>query len=82
MAEVDGDVLPECASARLVVVKSGYLSPELAPLARPNLMALTEGAVNQDIARLENRHRPPGTWPFEPRDDFTPRAQPSARFTG
>ncbi len=70
------------ASARLVVVKSGYLSPELAPLARPNLMALTEGAVNQDIARLENRHRPPGTWPFEPRDDFTPRAQPSARFTG
>lgn len=68
------------ASARLVVVKSGYLSPELAPLANPNLMALTEGVVNQDIPRLENRHRPPGTRPFAPRDQFTPRAQPSARF--
>jgi len=68
------------AAAALVVVKSGYLSPELAPLANPNLMALTEGAVNQDIARLQNLHRPAGTWPFDPRDDFTPKALPSARF--
>lgn len=68
--------------ARLVVVKSGYLSPELAPLAKPNLMALTDGAVNQDIPRLENLHRPPGTWPFDALATFTPQAAPSARFKG
>ncbi|MGO7388965.1 MlrC C-terminal domain-containing protein, partial [Rhizobium ruizarguesonis] len=27
--------------ASIIVVKSGYLSPELAPLANPNLMALS-----------------------------------------
>ncbi|MDO5641022.1 MAG: M81 family metallopeptidase [Paracoccus sp. (in: a-proteobacteria)] len=69
------------AGARLVVVKSGYLSPELAPLAKPNLMALTDGAVNQDIARIENRHRPQAVLPFDPALDYRPRAQVSARFT-
>ena len=39
-------------SVRLLVVKSGYLSPELAPIASPNLMALTDGAINQDIEAL------------------------------
>ncbi|NHF73282.1 M81 family metallopeptidase [Paracoccus xiamenensis] len=68
--------------AGLVVVKSGYLSPELAPIANPNLMALTDGAVNQDISRLENLHRPAGTWPFDPRDAFTPEARASIRFRG
>lgn len=68
------------AQVALLVVKSGYLSPELAPLANPNLMALTEGVVNQDIARLENRHRAPGTLPFDRRDSFAPVPQPSARF--
>ncbi|WP_232816629.1 M81 family metallopeptidase [Paracoccus zhejiangensis] len=69
-------------NARLVVVKSGYLSPELAPIANPNLMALTDGVVNQDIPKLANLHRPAGTVPFEARADFTPKAEASARFTG
>ncbi|MFV0300725.1 MAG: M81 family metallopeptidase [Paracoccus sp. (in: a-proteobacteria)] len=69
-------------NARLVVVKSGYLSPELAPLANPNLMALTDGVVDQDIPKLGNLHRPSGTLPFDPRDAFTPVAQVSARFVG
>lgn len=69
-------------NARLVVVKSGYLSPELAPLANPSLMALTDGVVDQEIPRLANLHRPRGTVPFEPRPDFTPVAEPSSRFTG
>jgi microcystin degradation protein MlrC len=66
--------------ARLLVVKSGYLSPELAPIANPNLMALTDGVVNQDIPRLTNLHRAKGTLPFAPDHDFTPEPQPSARF--
>ncbi|MFT4150641.1 MAG: M81 family metallopeptidase [Paracoccaceae bacterium] len=68
--------------AGMVVVKSGYLSPELAPIANPNLMALTEGVVNQDIPRLANLHRMPGTLPWDARQDFTPLPQPSARFAG
>ncbi|MFN3661588.1 M81 family metallopeptidase [Yoonia sp.] len=70
------------ARVKLLVVKSGYLSPELAPLAAPNLMALTDGVVNQDIPRLSNLHRAAGTLPFDARDSFTPDPQPSARFTG
>ncbi|MBU2956331.1 M81 family metallopeptidase [Paracoccus sp. 1_MG-2023] len=53
---------------RLLVVKSGYLSPELRELPRRQVMALTEGAVCQDISRLTNDHRPRGTWPFDQRD--------------
>ena len=68
------------AGVRLLVVKSGYLSPELAPIANPNLMALTDGVVNQDIARLPNLHRPKGTLPFDADAGFTPAPQPSARF--
>jgi microcystin degradation protein MlrC len=68
------------AKVRLLVVKSGYLSPELAPLANPNLMALTDGVVNQDIPRLANLHRAKGTVPFDPRTEFTPEVQSSARF--
>ena len=68
------------SKARLVVVKSGYLSPDLAAIANPNLMALTDGAVNQDIARLANNHRRQATLPFDPSCDFQPSAQLSARF--
>ncbi|MBH1973543.1 MAG: M81 family metallopeptidase [Rhodobacteraceae bacterium] len=67
------------ARVRMLVVKSGYLSPQLAPLANPALMALTDGVVNQDIPRLANLHRPKGTLPFDPRTEFTPEPQFSAR---
>ncbi|RJE78911.1 M81 family metallopeptidase [Paracoccus sp. JM45] len=68
------------AAVALLVVKSGYLSLELAPLAAPSLMALTEGVVNQDILSLPNKHRPAGTLPFEKRLGFTPKPQVSVRF--
>lgn len=64
----------------LLVVKSGYLSPELAPLANPNLMALSDGAINQDIEGLPpNQFRPP-TFPFHRNLQWTPRAIWSSRF--
>lgn len=69
-------------AVKLLVVKSGYLSPELAPIANPNLMALTDGVVNQDIPKLGNSHRAKGTLPFDPRDSYTPEPQPSVRFKG
>ena len=67
------------AKVGLLVVKSGYLSPELAPLANPNLMALTEGVVNQDIPNIANHHRPKGTLPWDQNPDFTLKAEFSAR---
>jgi microcystin degradation protein MlrC len=67
------------ASYRLLVVKSGYLSPELAPLANPNLMALSDGSILQDLDRLPpNRLRPP-SYPFVADLTWTPTPVLSAR---
>ena len=62
---------------RLIVVKSGYLSPELAPLAAPNLMALSPGVVEQDMARLPARRIRRPMFPFD--TDFT--YQPEIHFS-
>ena len=56
----------------LLVVKSGYLSPDLRTLPRRQIMALTGGAVCQDLQGLENRHRPRPTWPFQKDMDWSP----------
>ena len=39
---------------RLLVVKSGYLSPDLQSLSCPSFMALSNGAVNQDLKNIDN----------------------------
>lgn len=67
-------------TVRLLVVKSGYLSPELAPIAHPNLMALTDGVVNQDIPRLANLRREGAKFPFRRDFSFVPKARLSARW--
>lgn len=67
------------SSYKIIVVKSGYLSPELAPLANPSLMALSNGAINEDIIHLpKNRFRKP-SYPFVEDLTFTPEAIVSAR---
>ncbi|WP_428424807.1 M81 family metallopeptidase [Pararhizobium sp.] len=65
---------------RLLVVKSGYLSPDLAPIANPNLMALTDGVVNQDIANLSSLRRARPVFPFDRNFDYAPAAALSARW--
>ncbi|HLK21423.1 MAG TPA: M81 family metallopeptidase [Bryobacteraceae bacterium] len=66
-------------SFQIVVVKSGYLSPELAPIANPSLMALSDGAINQDIVHLPaNKYRRP-SFPFVDDLKFTPKVYESAR---
>ncbi|WP_090669418.1 M81 family metallopeptidase [Aureimonas jatrophae] len=65
---------------RLLVVKSGYLSPELAPIANPNLMALTDGVVNQDIPRLANDRRVGPHFPFQRDFAYEPEPRLSARW--
>jgi microcystin degradation protein MlrC len=64
---------------KLLVVKSGYLSPELAPLANPNLMALSGGSILQDLDKLpKNQFRPP-TFPFDRSFSWQPYPIVSAR---
>ncbi len=65
-------------SFAIVVVKAGYLVPAIDAIANPNLMALSDGSVNQDIEHLESRHRVP-TFPFQQDVTFTPAAIVSAR---
>ena len=70
----------EPTTFKIVVVKAGYLVPEIARIANPNLMALTDGAVNQDIEHLPvNRYRVP-TYPFVADLQWKPIVVVGARF--
>ena len=51
---------------QLVVVKIGYLEPELRAAAARALLALTPGAVNQDIPRLPYRRVRRPLFPLDP----------------
>jgi microcystin degradation protein MlrC len=65
---------------RLLVVKSGYLSPELSPIANPNLMALTDGVINQDIENLPSHRRHQPSYPFVKDFSYTAKVFFSTRF--
>ncbi len=69
----------EPTSFKVVVVKAGYLVPPIHAIANPNLMALTDGAVNQDIVHLPtNKYRIP-SYPFVQDLQWTPFTVVSAR---
>jgi len=50
--------------ADIVIVKIGYLEPELYDLAAGWTIALTPGGVDQDLLRLGHSHLRPGVYPF------------------
>lgn len=65
----------EPQSADVVVVKIGYLEPELFHLASDWILALTPGGVDQDLIRLGHHHLAPGVYPFDTsvtQPDLTP----------
>ena len=66
-------------TARIVVVKSGYLSPDLGPIANPSLMALSAGVVDQFVERLERKHKQGPQYPFDKDFAFVPQVKWSAR---
>ncbi len=66
-------------AADTVVVKSGYLLPELAPIANPNFMMLSDGAVNQTHARLPRLRKTVPTFPFDPDIAWSPKPVFSSR---
>ena len=59
----------------IIVVKIGYLVPELKALAQRAYLALSPGAVNQDIVALpfERIQRP--CYPFDPEMSWSPTVQ-------
>lgn len=66
-------------AAKILVVKSGYLSPDLGPIANPSLMALSPGVVDQFVERLPRLHKPHPTYPFDTDFDWSPKALLSKR---
>lgn len=54
----------------IIIVKMGYLEPDLSKAAKGWIMALTAGAVNQDLLNLPYQHLKAPLYPFT--DDFNP----------
>lgn len=65
--------------AKIVVVKSGYLSPDLGPIANHSLMALSPGVVDQFVERLTRQHKSVPQYPFDKDFHFTPEVRWSKR---
>ena len=66
-------------TAKIVVVKSGYLSPDLGPIANPSLMALSSGVVDQFVERLERKHKSIPQYPFDQDFAWSPEVKWSQR---
>jgi len=77
-AEAFRDIGLEPTRFRIVVLKCGYLNPTMKPLANPALMALSPGAIDQDIVHIGNYRRRP-TWPWVADLSYTPVPYVSAR---
>ena len=68
-------------SADLVVVKIGYLEPELYDMAADWMLALTPGGVDQDLERLGHHRIERPVYPFDrtfPEPDLTARVIPAS----
>ena len=56
----------------VLVVKSGYLSPDLQDLSVPSYIILTNGAANQHLQQIENKNRKKPIFPFQNFNEFIP----------
>ena len=68
------DLKINLSTFQLLIVKSGYLSPDLQDLSVPSFMVLSDGAVNQDLRSITNKQRNRKTYPFQDFNDFVPEA--------
>ncbi|WP_298672888.1 M81 family metallopeptidase [uncultured Sphingomonas sp.] len=77
-AEAFRDIGLEPTAFKIVVLKCGYLNPTMKPLANPHLMALSPGAIDQDIPNIANKHRVP-SFPWVQNLTYTPKPYLSKR---
>lgn len=66
----DLNLLPR--QADIVVVKIGYLEPELYDMAKDWMLGLTPGGVDQDLERLGHTRIRRPMWPFDRKWDVDP----------
>ena len=59
-------------SADIVIVKIGYLEPELYDMAKDWMLALTPGGVDQDLERLGHHRIRRPMWPFDKKFEKVP----------
>lgn len=64
-------VVPE--ERKVIVVKLGYLEPEIRAVARKSIMALTDGSTNEIFTRLPYKNLPSPLFPFVQDFPYTPR---------
>lgn len=62
----------DITTADVVVVKIGYLEPDLYETQRAWMMALTPGGVDQDLIRLGHQHIQRPMFPFDPDAELPP----------
>ena len=70
---LDLGIKPE--AHQIIAVKIGYLVPELKAMARRSYLALSPGAVNQDIASLPYKRISRPCYPFDADMDWAPHVQ-------
>ena len=68
---LDLGIAPE--AHHIVAVKIGYLVPELKAMAQKSYLALSPGAVNQDIVSLPFKRIQRPCYPFDPEMEWTPQ---------
>jgi len=66
----DLDLKPR--NADIVIVKIGYLEPELYDMAKDWMLALTPGGVDQDLERLGHHRIRRPMWPFDKKFEEEP----------
>ncbi|HET7770206.1 MAG TPA: M81 family metallopeptidase [Chloroflexota bacterium] len=70
------------AAQHVTAVKIGYLVPDLRKAARHQLLALTPGAVNQDIRSLRYERVPRPVFPLDPEMEWEPEVRVFGRPGG
>ena len=68
------------ADYHILIVKSGYLAPEIKSLSAPSYMVLSDGAVNQNLKALTNNHRNRPIYPFQKFNEFNPQASDGLNY--
>jgi len=64
------DLKIDLTKYKILVVKSGYLSPDLKNIKSKSFMVLSDGAVNQNITALKNDFRKSNIFPFSKKTEF------------
>ena len=55
---------------KILVVKSGYLSPNIKKIRSKSYMVLNDGVVNKNITALTNNFRKKNIFPFSKKTEF------------